>query len=198
MAEEWVIELKSLEDETSKCPWKKRSIYKVPARVTFQNKEAYRPQVVSFGPYHHGEKHLMPMEEHKHRVLFQFLERTKVPLQIIVDNLIKVVQDLKDSYDFLGDVWQSDTERFLRLMVLDGCFMLEVLCYYTKMSDSGNYAPNDPIFSDHGKLHAMPSIRHDMLLLENQLPMLVLIELAAAMDRKYTEVHDVNSNHALI
>ncbi|GFZ20504.1 hypothetical protein Acr_28g0012090 [Actinidia rufa] len=154
MDEEWVIELnkklKRLEDETStrvEHQWKKRSIYKVPPHMTDLNKEAYLPQVVSFGPYHHGEEHLMPMEEHKHRALFHFLKRTKMPLQIIVDNLTKVVQDLKDSYDVLNDVWQST----------------------------------------HGMLHVMPYIRRDMLLLENQLPMLVLIELAAAIDRRFTE-----------
>ncbi|GFZ20532.1 hypothetical protein Acr_28g0012370 [Actinidia rufa] len=170
-------------------PSTKRSIYKVPARMTEKNKEAYVPQVVSFGPYHHGEEHLMPLEEHKHRALFHFLKRRNMPLQTIVDNLTKVVQDLKDSYDSLGEVWQSDTGRFLRLMVLDGCFMLEVLCYYAEMSDSGNYAPKDPIFSAHGMLHVMPYIRRDMFLLENQLPMLVLIELAVAMNLRYTEHH---------
>ncbi|XP_057484665.1 UPF0481 protein At3g47200-like [Actinidia eriantha] len=116
------------------------------------------------------------MEEHKKRTLSHFLKRTKKPFQIIFDNLTKVVQDLKDSYDFLGDVWQSDTERFLMLMVLDGCFMLEVV-----WGDPDNYAPNDPIFSAHGNLHVMPYIRRDMLLLENQLPMRVLIELASGI-----------------
>ncbi|XP_057483355.1 UPF0481 protein At3g47200-like [Actinidia eriantha] len=180
----WVIELKRLEDETSmmgKCQRKKPSIYKIPPRMTVLNKIAYQPQLVSFGPYHHGEEHLLPMEEHKHRAFVHFLNRTKMPLQIIADNLTNVVQDLKESYDSLGDVWQSDTGRFLRLMVLDGCFMLEVLYYYAKMSDSGNYSPTDPIFSTHGMLHVMHHIRRDMLLLENQLPLLVLIKLAAGI-----------------
>ncbi|GFZ20534.1 hypothetical protein Acr_28g0012390 [Actinidia rufa] len=181
----WVIELKRLEDETStmeKRQWKTPSIYKVPPRMTVLNKIAYQPQLVSFGPYHHGEEHLLPMEEHKHRTFVHFLKRTKMPLQIIADNLTNVVQELKDSYDSLGDVWQLGSGRFLRLMVLDGCFMLEVLCYYyAKMSDSGNYTPTDPIFSTHGMLHVMHHIRRDMLLLENQLPLLVLIELAAGI-----------------
>ena len=201
MAEEWLIELKAMEDETSTMverQWKKRSIYKVPPHMTDLNKNAYQPQVVSFGPYHHGQEHLMPMEEHKHRALFHFLKRRKMPLQTTVDNLTKVVQDLKDSYDLLGDAWQLHTGRFLRLMVLDGCFMLEVLCYYDDFGHSGNYASNDPIFSTHGILHVMRYIRRDMLLLENQLPMQVLIELAAAMTGEDPEVHDVNSNHALI
>ena len=205
MDEEWVIELNKklnrLEDETStrvERQWKKRSIYKVPPHMTDLNNNAYQPQVVSFGPYHHGEEHLMPMEEHKHRALFHFLKRRKMPLQTTVDNLTKVVQDLKDSYDLLGDAWQLHTGRFLRLMVLDGCFMLEVLCYYADFGHSGNYALNDPIFSPHGILHVMPYIRRDMLLLENQLPMRVLIELAAALNPEHNKVHDVEDTEAMM
>lgn len=59
--------------------------------------------------------------------------------------------------------------------VVDGCFMLEILHFN---SDGLNdYGPDDPIFSKHGKLFIMPYIRRDMLVPENQLPMLVLERL---------------------
>ncbi|KAF5953384.1 hypothetical protein HYC85_006240 [Camellia sinensis] len=47
-----------------------------------------------------------------------------------------------------------------------------------------DYAHNDPIFSKHGKLHLMPYIKRDMLMLENQLPMPVLHNLLAVENRK--------------
>jgi hypothetical protein len=60
-------------------------------------------------------------------------------------------------------------------MILDGCFMLEIL-----RGSTIDYASNDPIFSKHGKiLYIMPLIKRDMLMLENQLPMRVLDELDA-------------------
>ena len=49
--------------------WRKQSIYRVPACIKDLNSKAYKPQVVSFGPFHHGEAQVMPMEEHKHRAL---------------------------------------------------------------------------------------------------------------------------------
>ncbi|KAE9453318.1 hypothetical protein C3L33_14780, partial [Rhododendron williamsianum] len=61
------------------------------------------------------------------------------------------------------------------MMIVDGCFMIEVLRNFTNTSN--DYADNDPIFSNHGKLLIVPYIRRDMLMLENQLPMLLLTTL---------------------
>ncbi|CAK7335994.1 unnamed protein product [Dovyalis caffra] len=157
--------------------WDKRSIYKIPASVTSLNKTAYMPQTVSFGPYHHDENHLKPMEEHKQRALKYFLNGAGKPLQSVVESLNKEIQVLKDSYDILGESWKNDTSKFLQLMILDGCFMLEIIRLATHSLD--RYDANDPIFSSHGRLYITPFIRRDMLLLENQLPMLVLYKLVA-------------------
>ena len=80
---------------------------------------------------------------------------------------------------------------FLQLMILDGCFMLEILRNAAHVLD--DYAPNDPIFSDHGRLHVVPYIKRDMLMLENQLPMLVLEKLVAVEHGK-SKVKYVNHN----
>ena len=152
--------------------WKRPSIYKIPPSVTKLNKKAYEPQAVSFGPYHHGKNHLNAMEEHKHRALLHFLKRCNKPIELVFQRMNQVFQELKDSYKPLDPIWAQDTPRFLQLMILDGCFMLEIL----RASDCvpSDYAENDPVFSEHGKLYVMPYIKRDMLMLENQLPMLVL------------------------
>lgn len=117
-----------------------------------------------------------------------------------MESLAPFVLDLKESYDFLNR--QEDTNELLKLMILDGCFTLEIL----RMSSSterepwpgtspdnmcdehnssfSNYAPNDPIFSNHGRLHIMPYIKEDMLMLENQLPMMLLEILLAVQNDK--------------
>ncbi|CAH9082537.1 unnamed protein product [Cuscuta epithymum] len=174
--------------------WKKRCIYRIPQAFTEVNKKAYKPLVVSLGPYHHGEDHLKVMEEHKHRALVHFLRRSGKPLERYLHSLTPLVQDLKNAYDCPGRYgasdddqetvqwWQKDAD-FMRLMVQDGCFMLEILrtaaisAYYSLGKD--DYAPWDPVFSDHGRLYLIPHLRRDMLVLENQLPMLVLYTLYA-------------------
>lgn len=179
----WIIEmnnkLEQMEDAQMEIwRWKKRSIYKVPTSVTDLNKKSssYRPQVVSFGPYHHGKPHLMPMEEHKHRALLHFLKRSGKPLGSFLNSIKQVVDDLRDSYDQLDHKWQQDHD-FLHMMILDGCFMLEIL--RTSTYSLEDYVHNDPIFSSHGKLYIMPYMRRDMLMVENQLPMLLLEKLLA-------------------
>ncbi|KAD2804484.1 hypothetical protein E3N88_37861 [Mikania micrantha] len=193
---EWVInvnqELKNMGDSSSEMEqWKKRSIYRVPSCVTDLNKRAYRPQSVSFGPYHHGQPHLESMEENKHRALLHFLKRYKKPFECYVEAVMEVVEDLKHAYSSLDQKWHQDTVGFVKMMILDGCFMLEILRAANPQDGDGDgdgraddhvddYASNDPIFSNHGKLYIMPYLKRDMLMLENQLPMLLLNTLIAA------------------
>ncbi|KAF7848728.1 hypothetical protein BT93_L1616 [Corymbia citriodora subsp. variegata] len=162
--------------------WEKRSIYKVRSCIADLNSKAYLPQVVSFGPYHHGKDHLLPMEEHKHRTLHRFLKRSRKCLEPFLDSLREVAQALEESYDALDPMRkvgssEDAASQFLKLMITDGCFLLEIL--RTTIEEKLDYAVNDPIFSSHGKLHIMPYIKRDMLMLENQLPMLVLDRLVA-------------------
>ncbi|KAL6003609.1 hypothetical protein ACLOJK_023842 [Asimina triloba] len=175
----WVVHIKeqvehlsiSNEDET----WKKHSIYRLPMWCTDLHPQySYKPQVVSFGPYHHGHPSLQPMEEHKHRALIHFLKRTNKPIQTYLAELRNVGQQLMDSYQQLDNKWRN-MDRFLELMMVDGCFMLEIL--YTTDGIGNNYASADPIFSSHGKLYNLPYIKRDMLMMENQIPLLVLERL---------------------
>ncbi|KAJ4840143.1 hypothetical protein Tsubulata_000211 [Turnera subulata] len=183
--------LRNLADtSTQDGDWGKRSIYKVAASATALNKAAYSPQIVSFGPYHHGRDHLEPMEEHKQRALHYFLKRTCKPLQSLVRSLIKELQVLRECYDQLDKSWEEDATRFLQLMILDGCFMLESL--YLNAHPLSDYADNDPVFSNHGKLYIMPYVRRDMLMLENQLPMLVLYKLVAVQNNGKEDLESVN------
>nr|XP_043614112.1 UPF0481 protein At3g47200-like [Erigeron canadensis] len=188
---EWVMnvneELENMGDSSTEMEqWKKRSIYRVPSSVTDLNKRAYKPQSVSFGPYHYGDPNLKSMEENKQRALLHFLKRYKKPFECYVEAVMGIVEDLKHAYGSLDHKWHQDTLGFVKMMILDGCFMLEILrASTTEDGDMGNaedvddYASNDPVFSKHGKLYIMPYLKRDMLMLENQLPMLLLYTLVA-------------------
>ncbi|KAK1294798.1 putative UPF0481 protein [Acorus calamus] len=190
----WVVDInEKLEhmnpSEESKL-WEKRSIYIVPSCVKELNDKSYKPQVVSFGPYHHGEDHLMPMEEHKQRALLQFLKRCNKRLENFVKAMEEVAGALMEAYERLDERW-TDRDRFLQLMILDGCFMLEILRTFHDPSNNV-YAPNDPIFSPHGMLHMVPFIKRDMLMLENQLPLLVIDRLITVESGKSEHVDQVH------
>ncbi|KAK1356124.1 hypothetical protein POM88_049380 [Heracleum sosnowskyi] len=221
--DDWVVKVNDQLDQVTHSSmveieqhWKKRSIYRLPTSVAELNSRAYKPQVVSFGPFHHGQPHLQQMEAHKHRAFLTFLKRSNKPVEYFMESLAPLVQDLKKSYDFLDR--QQDTDAFLKLMTIDGCFMLEILrmsastdgfyqhhtwnatssanLYDDEDSFVADYAPNDPIFSSHGKLYIMPYIKRDMLMLENQLPMPLLQNLLAIQNDK--PMHEEFLNHHMV
>ncbi|XAR60990.1 hypothetical protein NMG60_11034557 [Bertholletia excelsa] len=189
--------------------WSRWSIYKIPSMISDLNEKAYVPQMVSFGPYHHRKKDLKAMEEHKQRALQHFLERTGESLESLCRYLAHEAQMLQDCYDSLDDSWQADAERFLKLMVVDGCFMLEILCFAKKIWETDStktvatemelaYLHNDPVFSDHGILYVIPFIKRDMLILENQLPMHVLVKLFSVQQKIVCKKKTVKSLNKLI
>lgn len=116
--------------------------------------------------------------------LLSFLERTDKSLACYVKALAPAVQDLKNAYPHYMDP-QTDDDTFLQMMILDGCFILELMrtTAKLKLKQAGAtppYAPNDPIFSNHDGLYLRPLLKRDMLMLENQIPLLLLIKLKEA------------------
>ncbi|XP_020592945.1 UPF0481 protein At3g47200-like [Phalaenopsis equestris] len=172
--------------------WRKHSIYLVPSCIKDLNPKAYRPQIVSFGPYHHADPELASMEEHKHRALLHLLRRAKKPLEDFVAGIEEIVGRLQSSYQGLEERWKGGggDEEFLRLMVVDGCFMLEIL--RLNVGQFGDYAADDPIFSNHGMLHTLPYIKRDMLIVENQLPLLALEKLVSVEAGKPANPDQIN------
>ncbi|XP_022685076.1 UPF0481 protein At3g47200 isoform X3 [Setaria italica] len=183
----WVVDVeKTLEEADASLEvylWQRHSIYRVPACIKDLKPKAYRPQVVSLGPFHHGDKELQPMEEHKQRALRHLLRRARRPLEAFAAAVEEVAEQLESAYMDLGDQWRGEEgrrEKFLEMMIVDGCFLLEVMRAAGRDGkNTGDYAPNDPIFSHHGVLYMVPYIRRDMLMLENQLPLLLLQKLVA-------------------
>lgn len=183
MGTDWIIELtEELKNETEVCPdeeerWKNISIYKIPVHAVNLNRESYIPWVAAIGPYHHDDEQLQRMEGHKRRALRYFLRRSKRPLKCYVDALAEVVNDLMDAYGHLDEAWKKDTKKFVQLMIIDGCFILEIMRVWDE--NTNDYSAHDLVFSNHGKHNVIPCIRRDMLLLENQVPLQVLVRLLA-------------------
>ena len=125
----WVVDVEKTLDEADASVevsrWQRHSIYRVPACMKDLNRKAYKPQVVSLGPFHHGrDGELLPMEEHKRRALRHLLRRAKRPLEEFAAAVEDVAEQLESAYLDLGDEWRGadGRERFLEMMIVDGCF----------------------------------------------------------------------------
>ncbi|KAK4402282.1 hypothetical protein Sango_0968900 [Sesamum angolense] len=193
--ESWVITMNQRAREISRGGEEQRNrkrayIYRLPAYVHIEQGDfVYRPYKVSFGPYYHGHESCQPKEVQKESCLIQFLARSGRPLEYFVDALADNVEDLKNAYDKLDRYWEDDTEAFLRLMILDGCFLIQILragCafFYEDVSDRPELGTDEISVSE------MEYYVHDMLLLENQLPMLVL-EMLFSAENDYNRVTEL-------
>ncbi|KAG7559963.1 hypothetical protein ISN45_Aa05g015280 [Arabidopsis thaliana x Arabidopsis arenosa] len=143
-------------------------IFRVPESFVAMNPEAYKPKVVSIGPYHYGEKHLQMIQQHKPRFLQIFLDKARkngVEENVLVKAVIDSEDKIRKSYSE-----ELRTEHNLMfMMVLDGCFILMLFLIVSRNIDLSE--EKDPIFTIPWLLS---SIESDLLLLENQVPYFVL------------------------
>ncbi|GMP85781.1 hypothetical protein CsSME_00038820 [Camellia sinensis var. sinensis] len=61
--DEWIISINNKLAEVKRQL--KLSNYKVPNKLVKPKEEAYTPNIVSIGPFHHKNKELLAFEEHK-------------------------------------------------------------------------------------------------------------------------------------
>ncbi|KAL1216340.1 hypothetical protein V5N11_006380 [Cardamine amara subsp. amara] len=172
---EWVISIKDKMEQVLRLDvttsWDKVCIYRVPHSLKENDNKSYSPQTVSLGPYHHGNKQLLPMDHHKWRAVNMVLKHTEQDIEIYIDAMKELEARARACYE--GPI-NMDSNMFTQMMVFDGCFVLELLRgAYEGFSKLG-YDRNDPVFAMRGLTH---SIRRDMLMLENQLPLFVLNRL---------------------
>ncbi|KAJ9182398.1 hypothetical protein P3X46_006399 [Hevea brasiliensis] len=140
-------------------------IFKVPDELRSVNEKAYEPQMIAIGPYHHGKAHLIAMEEHKIRYLQSFLRRgDKNDVSSYVQLLRRWEESARKCY---AEPLHLSEDKFVAMMLLDGCFIIEFLCKLTE-------GEADPLFRLN---HKLTRLKLDLLLLENQLPFFILWEL---------------------
>ncbi|CAL9028339.1 unnamed protein product [Prunus brigantina] len=146
-------------------------IFRVPEVIRRQKVEAYEPNIVSIGPIHghpRGKK-FEPFEGVKKWYLQCLLSSST---DIRLESLIKMIMELyKSARDCYADALDGlNREEFVEMMILDGCFLLELFRKEYLYGQQENPEP-DPIFN----VSCMREhLYHDLLLLENQLPWSVL------------------------
>ncbi|CAN0863946.1 UPF0481 protein At3g47200, partial [Linum grandiflorum] len=176
---DWIIsitgKLNQAKSDDDSSSWERFSIYRVPHYLREEDDKAYAPQLVSLGPYHHGKKRLRPMERHKWRCLNRVLARTGHEIGIYLESVKELEDRARSCYE--GSNSNSiglSSNEFVEMMVLDGCFVIELLrgaCFGFREL---GYSRNDPVFAMRGSMH---SIQRDMIMLENQIPLFVLDKL---------------------
>ncbi|XP_052188575.1 UPF0481 protein At3g47200-like [Diospyros lotus] len=158
------------------------SIYKVPAEFCRVEPDAYNPRIISIGPYHHGAQRLQDMEA----VKWQFFNRLFDPRQPNAASLTQVYEAVEE-YEEQARSYYSETigickEKFVEMMILDGCFILQLFRQLKQPDSKDNL--------DIIKRWMIPFLRRDLIMLENQLPLVVLEKLHNLTKSKTTADED--------
>uniref|UniRef100_A0A1J3G6M1 UPF0481 protein n=1 Tax=Noccaea caerulescens TaxID=107243 RepID=A0A1J3G6M1_NOCCA len=165
-------------------------IFRIPQSLKKIHHKGYIPEIVSIGPYHHNEDHLKMIQEQKHRFLKLFLDfatdedvtRTDLAKKIMgIENVIR------NSYSdkLVGEIKQAE---LIDMMLLDGCFVL-MLFFFDSNRVSREKSPDDLILNTP---YILPTIRSDLLLLENQVPFILLETLFKASNKSSLGLGSLN------
>ncbi|CAK9159332.1 unnamed protein product [Ilex paraguariensis] len=149
-------------------------IQKVPPalRMNTDNGKYYEPHLVSFGPYHHGKAELEPVEKSKATIVRQFVLGSGKPIDDFYNKVVELADNARNCY-LEGSTDAFTHEEFAQMLFLDGCFILCVIeCIAYGNVDLAK------IIIGHLGLFTSSRVLAEMFLLENQLPFLVLWNLA--------------------
>ncbi|XP_047956994.1 UPF0481 protein At3g47200-like [Salvia hispanica] len=161
------------------------SIHRVNDCLRNTNEKAYDPMIISIGPLHQGKPHLKAMEQHKMRYLKQLLVNSSIFCTYF--NTIRNME--QTARDFYSDEIELDTNQFVKMLLLDGIFIIEFLREY-KLVDGGGRVQRDgnPIF---GFEYVVSHLLRDLMLFENQIPMFVVEALFQLSNHDNTKFKDL-------
>ncbi|KAK9149696.1 hypothetical protein Scep_008453 [Stephania cephalantha] len=143
-------------------------IFRVPERLRKLNDDAFTPQVVSLGPLHRDKlQQFKAIENHKLHYLTAFLahQSSMALMNECVDKLKGIEKQARECY---AEEIKLSSDEFVEMMILDGCLVIEFFLRDDNRLLKDNY---DPLFDN---LHFHKAFEDDLLLLENQLPFIVL------------------------
>ncbi|XP_057776333.1 UPF0481 protein At3g47200-like isoform X2 [Salvia miltiorrhiza] len=160
------------------------TIYRVHKHLRNVNPNAYEPEVIAIGPYHCNKDHLKMMEDHKLRY-FQHLIRRKPSNS--VERYAACVGRLEAEARkcYADEPTSLSPSDFIQMLVLDGCFIVELLLKRDMVSLREK---NDPIIQMDWMII---SVQRDLMLFENQLPFFVLCEL-------FDLIHEAPGQHSML
>ncbi|XAR64639.1 hypothetical protein NMG60_11008392 [Bertholletia excelsa] len=147
------------------------SIFRVPQSLIDINGRSYHPHIVSIGPYHHGQPHLQMIQEHKWRFLAALLRRTQ-GRGLELEDYLKAIYPLEPKVrECYSEIIHLTADEFTELLVLDGCFIIELFRKYGKVVP---VEPGDPLTS---MSWVYSFFLRDLIRIENQIPYFILQEL---------------------
>ncbi|PON95338.1 hypothetical protein TorRG33x02_088600 [Trema orientale] len=164
---------KSIADDSLFRPLK-CCIFRVPTILSRHNENAYVPNAFSIGPFHYMKQPVMQATQKiKLRYLKGLISRSQPSPGIDDESRLKdfinaVGRHLEVALEYYAEPVSMSLKEFTHVLVVDGCFLIEL---FRKKAYKDLRDENDPIFKTSCLLQFL---HNDLILLENQIPWLVL------------------------
>ncbi|KAB2025250.1 hypothetical protein ES319_D06G137600v1 [Gossypium barbadense] len=189
----WVINIRrSLAEEIEEETEVPVSIFNVPKTLMLTDPESYIPQMVALGPYHYSRPELHEMERYKLAAAKRAQKHLhRVKFNTLVDNLMRFEPQIRACYH---KYLHFNGETLAWMMAIDASFLLEFLQIYgleegktlsrvsSRMSHLVDYA---------GRKSAHNSILRDIVMLENQIPLFILLKVLEIQYSSLELAHDL-------
>ncbi|KAI3897014.1 hypothetical protein MKX03_015838 [Papaver bracteatum] len=144
------------------------SIFRVPEKLFDLDRYAFRRTQWSIGPFHHF-KSSTTFQGHKLRYARELLSQITPIWTNMLEECVACVKRIEyQARKCYSEHINLTSDGFVEMMVIDGLFMIEL---FRKKANISKIERDDPIFDTASRLKVL---RHDLVLLENQLPMTVL------------------------
>ncbi|XP_062166172.1 UPF0481 protein At3g47200-like [Alnus glutinosa] len=146
---------------------KNHCIFKLPPSFKSGIDKSYKePQKISIGPYHKIDNQI----NIKWQCLEYLLQKNEPNLKRYIESLRPLEQQIRECYSEEIDL---STDDFLQMMVLDGCFILEWLCFTCTVGRHMEDVSDRHPLAQIDRVILLKIYPVDLLLLENQIPFFV-------------------------
>ncbi|XP_023734008.1 putative UPF0481 protein At3g02645 [Lactuca sativa] len=155
-------------------------IFTVQKSVTIFKPDAYFPQVIALGPYHHMDPHLYDMERYKIATAKSLFNQTCAHLgnikfrELLISKIKELDPVIRGCYHSYLD-FNDNTLSWI--MAIDGLFLLNILQdHFANLEDN--------------KMLPASVLSRDLMLLENQIPSVLLKEIYRTLKYNSSEKYD--------
>ncbi|XP_078153561.1 UPF0481 protein At3g47200-like [Carex rostrata] len=166
---------------------KEITIFPVPSHIRERNKYFYEPRVVSIGPYHRGREDLKCMESEKLRYVRKMLHEN--PDKTLEDYLVELRKLESTARKCYYESVEMKSDEFIEMLLYDACFIVQLIV---------NCSPDSDIISEIS--WNIPLIKSDLLMLENQIPFVVLqcvFDLFSTRDENTSNLISPSSDNSI-
>ncbi|XP_059446596.1 putative UPF0481 protein At3g02645 [Corylus avellana] len=137
-------------------------IYRVPRDLRKLNGEAYTPQIISIGPFHHGHERLETLEKLKVEYFKRFVKKAERNIKDLVSYIRDRERDIRRCY---SETSKLSSDNYVKMIMLDASFIIVFFLISKPPREWGCYQ----------EFTVLPErLRDDILLLENQLPFFII------------------------